>query len=178
MVRHFFLELQPWIIMSGTPAEVISYRRNHFSTRLPAERLYSRSHFWLQSTEPGRWRIGMTGFATRMLGEIVEFDFEVQPESSVEIGQTVGWIEGFKAVSDLICVAAGRFCGSNRGADEVSELICKKPYTLGWLYEVEGTPDPQAVDVHGYVALLDATIDKMLEKPWRSPTDFATDSSA
>jgi hypothetical protein len=28
---------------------------------------------------------------------------------------------------------------------------------------VRGTPDPAGVDVHGYVAILDATIDKMLE---------------
>jgi hypothetical protein len=28
---------------------------------------------------------------------------------------------------------------------------------------VSGRPDPDSVDVHGYVAILDATIDKMLE---------------
>ena len=38
-----------------------------------------------------------------------------------------------------------------------------KPYAEGWLYAVRGEPDPAAMDVHGYIALLDATIDKMLE---------------
>jgi glycine cleavage system H protein len=164
--------------MSGTPGEVIPYRRNHFATRLPSDRLYSRSHFWLVESEPGCWRVGLTGFATRMLGEIVEFDFEVKPEDPVEIAQTVGWIEGFKAVSDLICIAKGRFRRSNPDASEDSELICKRPYGQGWLYEIEGSPDPDAVDVHGYVGFLDATIDKMLEKPWQSPTDFAADPNA
>jgi len=113
-----------------------------------------------------------------MLGEIVEFDFEVKSGDSVRVGQTVGWIEGFKAVSDLICVVDGQFCESNRLAAEDPEIICKKSYESGWLYEVEGkiSDDCDAgstVDVNGYVEFLDVTIDKMLEKPWQSPTDFA-----
>jgi hypothetical protein len=30
------------------------------------------------------------------------------------------------------------------------------------LYRLQGAPAPDAVDVHGYVAILDATIDRML----------------
>ena len=36
------------------------------------------------------------------------------------------------------------------------------PYGKGWLYRLQGDPAPDTVDVHGYVAILDATIDKML----------------
>ena len=36
--------------------------------------------------------------------------------------------------------------------------------SAGWLYAIEGKPDSRCTKVHGYVALLDATIDKMLEK--------------
>jgi hypothetical protein len=31
------------------------------------------------------------------------------------------------------------------------------------LYKLQGEPAPDTVDVHGYVAILDATINKMLE---------------
>ena len=39
-----------------------------------------------------------------------------------------------------------------------------RPYTDGWLYRVRGTPEPNAVDVHGYVDFLNLTIDKMKEQ--------------
>jgi len=31
--------------------------------------------------------------------------FETQPGARVEPGQIIGWVEGFKAISDLFCVA-------------------------------------------------------------------------
>ena len=37
------------------------------------------------------------------------------------------------------------------------------PYGRGWLYRVKGRPDPASVDVQGYVSILDATIDKVIE---------------
>ena len=40
----------------------------------------------------------------------------------------------------------------------------KKPYGDGWLYEMTGKLDDKCVDVHGYAAILDQTIDKMLEQ--------------
>ncbi len=151
--------------------ETILFKRNQFSSRLPTERLYTRSHFWLRELEPGRWQVGPTKFATRMLGEIVELDFEVKPQQEVEVAKVIGWIEGFKALSDIYCVATGTFLGPNEEAFKNNELICKDPYDKGWIYSVEGKPDSDAVDVHGYMEHLDATINKMLEKPWKSPTE-------
>ena len=49
--------------------------------------------------------IGFTKFALRMLGDLVELNLPDTPDLPVEVGQTIGWAEGFKAVSDLYCVA-------------------------------------------------------------------------
>jgi glycine cleavage system H protein len=144
------------------PDPTIYYKRARFLTHLPVNRLYTRSHCWLLDTGAGVWRIGLTKFSSRMLGDMVEFGFGVKSEDSVAVGQVIGWIEGFKAVSDLYSVASGRFSGSNPALDGDITLIDSKPYGEGWLYEVNGTADPEAIDVHGYIALLDATIDKML----------------
>ena len=76
----------------------------------------------------------------------------------------IGWIEGFKAISDIYCIAEGKFAGGNPALTENIELLGKEPYGAGWLYAIEGKPDSRCMDVHGYVGLLDATIDKMLEK--------------
>ena len=133
-------------------------------THLPVNYLYSRSHFWLAQQPDGEWRIGLTKFATRMLGDMVDHGFEMQAEASVTVGQIVGWVEGFKAISDVYCVAAGTFLGSNAALCEKISLIDKQPYSDGWLYAVRGTPDTRCVDVHGYREHLDRAIDLILSK--------------
>ena len=149
--------------MSFEPTELISYKRSRFQTRLPKDRLYTASHFWLWQREPSLWRVGFTRFATRMLGEIVEHGFEVKPEQSVKIAQTIGWVEGFKAVSDLYCLVEGTFAGGNAAIDGDTTLIDKKPYAEGWLYEARGNPEPKSMPVDGYIEFLNATIDKMTQ---------------
>ncbi len=108
------------------------------------------------------WRVGFTRFATRMLGEAVELDFETKPGSEVETGQVIGWLEGFKAVSDIYTPLSGRFDGSNPGLDNDMEVIHADPYGRGWLFRIHGTPGDDCIDVHGYMSTLDATIDKMM----------------
>ncbi len=140
------------------------YKRARFVTRLPGDRLYSPSHFWIAELDAGVWRVGFTRFATRMLGEIVEHEFQVEAGAPIASGQIIGWIEGFKAISDIYCIAEGKFAGGNPMLTERIELLGKEPYNAGWLYAIEGKPDSRCVDVHGYASFLDATIDKMLEK--------------
>ncbi len=139
-----------------------AYKRARFGTRLPTDRFYTRAHYWLRETEPAVWRVGLTKFATRMLGDIVEYQFEVEPDSRVEVGQKIGWIEGFKAVSDIYSVAQGDFNGTNAALSGDITLLESDPYERGWLYQVRGLAEADRVDVNGYATILDATIDKML----------------
>ena len=142
--------------------EGIRYSRSRFSTRLPDDRLYTAGHYWVRKEEGDLWRVGFTKFAVRMLGEAVEAGFEVDPGAAIETGQAVGWIEGFKAVTDLYAPMAGRFEGGNPALETEIKLVQSDTYGRGWLYAVRGNPEPGCVDVNGYVAVLDATIDKML----------------
>ena len=142
----------------------LSYRRSRFVTQLPLDYIYSPSHCWIAPQGQGRWRVGLTKFATRMLGEMVDHGFELQVGAAVEPGQIIGWVEGFKAISDLFCVACGNFEGGNPVLKERISVVNKDCYGLGWLYSVEGNPDSKCVDVHAYQKLLDKTIDKILEK--------------
>jgi glycine cleavage system H protein len=138
------------------------YKRSRFSTRLPQDRRYTASHYWLAEEEVGVWRVGWTKFATRMLGDLVEFGFEVPAGSAIEIGAKIGWVEGFKAVADLYSVVTGDLVGVNPDLDGDITLADTDPYGRGWLYRARGAPDPGTTGVEGYVAVLDATIDKML----------------
>ena len=143
--------------------ETLAYKRVRFGTRLPIDRLYTRSHYWLRQTETGLWRVGFTKFASRMLGDIVEYQLEPAVGTVIEIGAKIGWIEGFKAVSDIFSVAQGTFEGANPELRNDITLLESDPYGRGWLYAIDGQPEPGSMDVHGYVGVLDATIDKMLE---------------
>jgi glycine cleavage system H protein len=112
----------------------------------------------------GRWRVGFTKFATRMLGEIVEVRFEKTVGSTVASGEIVGSIEGFKAISDLYSCADGTFAGSNPELAKNVEKVSEEPYGAGWLYEIDGVPDSRCMPLDAYKTLLDATIDRILEK--------------
>ena len=154
--------------MADDAAQFVYYKRSRFSSRLPADRLYSPSHFWMKEVEAGLWRVGFTKFAARMLGDFVEHGFQVKAGDAVTVGQTIGWVEGFKALTDLYCVVDGTFAGGNEMLERDATLADSQPYGDGWLYAARGTPDAGATDVHGYVALLDLTIDKMRAKAGES----------
>ena len=110
------------------------------------------------------WRVGFTKFATRMLGDLVDHQFEKQTGEVVSSGEIVGSVEGFKAISDLYSPVAGVFSGGNPTLQKDPEIIGNDPYGEGWLFRVTGTPDARCTSVEAYRSLLDATIDKMLEK--------------
>ncbi|MCI0744664.1 MAG: glycine cleavage system protein H [Verrucomicrobia subdivision 3 bacterium] len=145
--------------------KTLFYKRSQFVTHLPVDYLYSPSHAWIAREPDGEhWRVGLTKFATRMLGEMVDHGFELEAGARVDAGQIIGWVEGFKAISDLYCIAAGEFAGGNAMLRENVGLISKDPYGAGWLYRVKGAAAASCVDVQAYRAVLDKTIDKILEK--------------
>jgi glycine cleavage system H protein len=144
--------------------DTVAYRRSRFATHLPVDRRYTAAHYWLLEESPGVWRVGFTRFATRMLGDLVEFEFVPKVGATIEIGEEIGAFEGFKAVTSIYSVVAGEFLGPSPELQADITLVESNPYKQGWLYRVRGTPEPDSLDVHGYVAVLDATIDRMLDQ--------------
>ena len=145
-------------------ADTVFYKRATFVTHLPRTYLFSPSHYWLAQEENGVWRVGFTKFATRMLGELVDHQFEKSGGDAVASGEIIGSVEGFKAISDLYSPMDGRFIEGNAALVQEVDLIGREPYGDGWLFRIEGTPDSRCSDVESYRQLLDATIDRMLEK--------------
>jgi glycine cleavage system H protein len=143
-------------------SEIILYKRARFTTRLPVDRRYTPAHYWLFEESRGVWRIGFTKFATRMLGDLVEYEFSVTAGTLVAVGQEIGSIEGFKALTTLYSVAEGEFLGLGDGLTSDITSVESDPYGRGWLYRVKGKPDTGSLDVHGYIAVLDATIERLL----------------
>ena len=154
--------------MTTPPAERewIKFRHARFTARFPADFLYSPSHYWMMPVpdEPGVWRVGFTKFATRMLGELVDFTFSPAENAPVSPGQMIGWVEGFKAASDVFCVMDGQFHSANPALKADACIVRTDPYLDGWLYAVRGTPEPTHLTAAGYLDLLNATITKMAEQ--------------
>ena len=143
-------------------APYLAYHRSKFKTRLPKDCLFTEGHFWLAPTAEGTMRIGFTQFATRMLGEVVEFEFEVKTGEGIDQGQAIGWVEGFKAITDLYSPMAGRFAGPNPDLVDATDDIHRFPYDRGWLYGVEGVLPDGCMSPEEYAGFLDGTIDRML----------------
>ena len=141
----------------------VRFKHARFSARFPDSYRYSRSHYWMAPVEgePGLWRVGFTKFATRMLGELVEAGFKVNPGDAVAPGEAIGHVEGFKAASDVLCVMNGTFAGMNPGLQADACIVKSDPYEAGWLYAAKGGPEEDSLDVHGYIEVLRETIQKM-----------------
>jgi glycine cleavage system H protein len=142
--------------------EPVAYKRSRFTAQLPADRLYTPSHFWLAEDAPGIWRVGFTQLATWLLGDPVEFAFFVEPGAPLATGQEIGWVEGLKSLHTLYSVADGEFLEAGDAIAEDITRIDADPYELGWLYRVRGNPAPDAVGVEHYVVLLDAAVDAVI----------------
>lgn len=149
--------------MTAPAREWVKFKHARFTARFPADFRYSPSHYWMMPVpeEEGLWRVGFTKFATRMLGELVDFTFEPAEGAPVSPGQMIGWVEGFKAASDVFCVMAGQFAGFNPALKADACIVRSDPYLDGWLYAVRGEPEPDHLDVHGYVAHLNGIITRM-----------------
>ncbi|MFT4543148.1 MAG: glycine cleavage system H protein [Planctomycetota bacterium] len=147
--------------MSDGPA-FLSFQRAKFRTRLPFDLLYTPGHMWLRKSEGDLWQVGLTRFAQRMLGEPVDLDFEAKPDAKVQTGDVIGWLEGFKAVTDLFSPIDGRFAGGNPAFDKDLSCIHDSIYERGWIFSIEGQPGNDCVDAEGYAGFLEVNIDRML----------------
>ncbi|HAV62279.1 MAG TPA: glycine cleavage system protein H [Verrucomicrobiales bacterium] len=150
--------------MASGASKTLFFKKSNFVTHLPADYRYSPTHYWLAAQPDGSWRIGFTKFAVRMLGELVEHGFEIEPGKAIQPGDILGWVEGFKAISDVYGIVEGRFIAANETLKTQLKALGNKPYSDGWLYQAAGMPDANCLDVHGYAAHLDRTIAMILEK--------------
>ena len=142
------------------PTNFVKYKKSKFSTQLPSNYFYTKSHFWVNNTDD-ILVIGLTKLAVRMLGELVECEFEIENDSNIQKGNIIGWIEGLKANSDLYAVCSGKFISANSVLSESPEVLFNKPYSDGWLYHLEGKMDQDFLNVEDYIKFLDETIEGM-----------------
>ena len=119
--------------------ESLVFMMGKYEARIPSDRLYTTSHFWVKgdADDEPRYRVGFTAYSVRLLQDVYFLDWTIDPNSSVQPKQTIGEVESSKAVSDIYAPAAGVIT-------EFNELVLSDPshintagYEDGWLYRME-----------------------------------------
>ena len=97
---------------------------------------YTDEHEWIQETDSGTVRVGITDHAQDALGDIVYMGEFPDIGDRVAQGDEIGVVESTKATSDIYAPISGKVVAINEELREEAERINKDPYGLGWLVEL------------------------------------------
>jgi glycine cleavage system H protein len=100
---------------------------------------YTDEHEWVETTESGAVRIGITDHAQDELGDIVFIGDLPDVGDRVEQGDVVGVVESTKATSDIFAPISGTIVAVNDELAEEPERVNATPFGDGWLMEIKPT---------------------------------------
>lgn len=102
--------------------------------QVPEDCFYTKDHEWVRPA--GEIAVmGVTDYAQKTLGEIV-FVETPSVESTVNQGDSCGYVESPKAVSDIYAPVSGVVLEANAALAEHPEWINQAPYGDGWLAKI------------------------------------------
>ncbi|MBI1346747.1 glycine cleavage system protein H [bacterium] len=136
------------------PADDLVFPMGKYEARMPVDRQYTRSHFWLSPLATG-YRVGFTAYAVRLLQDVYFLDWTIDAQTAVKEKEQIGEIESSKAVSAMYAPAEGLIREFNPALYNDPSLINADNYGSGWLYELE-TESP-LLSAQEYYAHLEAT---------------------
>ena len=102
---------------------------------VPTDLLYTSDHEWV-SIVGDVATIGITDFAQGELGDIVFVEFP-ELNSTVEKGQSAGFIEAVKTVADFYMPISGTVIAVNENLDNNPEAVNDTPYGDGLMVKIE-----------------------------------------
>ena len=100
----------------------------------PTDLRYTKEHEWVRPTGD-RWRVGITSFAVKQLGDIVFVELP-SVDRAINQGDGVGTIESVKAVSEMFAPISGKVTAVNQEIVDDPETIGTDPYGEGWMIEI------------------------------------------
>jgi glycine cleavage system H protein len=100
----------------------------------PDDVRYTAEHEWAR-LESGVVRVGITGYATEQLGDVV---FVELPEvgRKLEAKKPFGVVEAVKTVSDLYAPVSGEVIEVNGTLADNPALVNQEPYGDGWMIRI------------------------------------------
>ena len=103
---------------------------------VPTQLKYTKTHEWAQLMEDGTLRIGITGHAQDLLGDMV---FVEQPDKGeiVSAGKECAVVESVKSASDVYSPLSGEVIAVNDDVVAKPDLINKDAQNSGWLFRIK-----------------------------------------
>eukprot|EP00826_Nyctotherus_ovalis_P008524 TRINITY_DN1220_c0_g2_i1.p1 TRINITY_DN1220_c0_g2~~TRINITY_DN1220_c0_g2_i1.p1 ORF type:complete len:152 (+),score=60.63 TRINITY_DN1220_c0_g2_i1:122-577(+) len=106
---------------------------------------YTKSHEWIDFDAGSKVaKIGITNFAQEHLGDIVHIELPKVNSTPIQ-GKVIGGLESVKAVSDIMCPAAGKILEVNKALDNEPGIINSSAEKEGWVAKMS-LSNPQEVD--------------------------------
>jgi len=100
----------------------------------PQDVRYTTEHEWAR-LEDGVVTVGITGYATDQLGDVVFV--ELPPVGKrVEAKGSFGVVEAVKTVSDLYAPVAGEVVAVNAALADDPAAVNRAPYGEGWMIQI------------------------------------------
>ncbi len=97
-------------------------------------RQYFKTHEWIEATENGTFRMGVSQYACDQLGDIVFVEPKAEGEEVAE-GDSLAILESVKAVGDVYAPFDAKILGTNQEAIDSPEDITGDT----WIVEIEPT---------------------------------------
>jgi glycine cleavage system H protein len=114
----------------------------------PDDRRYTASHEWVQATDDGAFRMGISDHAQDELGDLVFVDL---PEvgTSFAAGDGLAVVESVKAAADVYAPCDCEVVAINEQLAEQPELVNNQPHGDGWLlcFKPSGDFDASSLQV-------------------------------
>ncbi len=101
----------------------------------PEDVRYTSEHEWARG-EHGIVTVGITGYATDQLGDIVFVELPAVGKK-LEAGKAFGVVEAVKTVSDLYAPVAGEVIEVNGALSDNPALVNQEPYGEGWMIRLK-----------------------------------------
>ncbi|MBX6422587.1 glycine cleavage system protein GcvH [Thermosulfurimonas sp. F29] len=111
---------------------------------IPEDRLYSEEHLWIKRERGGRVVVGLSNFACRRFGEIIDLELPEEGEE-LEKGEVFGTVETPRGVEELVAPVTGEVLEVNEEVLEDPELVSEDAYGDGWLLRVK-LEDPDELE--------------------------------
>lgn len=136
----------------------LTFMMGQFPARIPADRQYVATHFWLMEREPGLYRVGFTAYAVRLLQDVYFLDWSISDGAVVAKKQEIGEIESSKALSTMHAAETGEIAQLNPIVAADPSAINADSYGEGWLYDLRTSAD--LLTPAQYLEVLAASWDK------------------
>jgi len=120
----------------------------------PKDLKYAKTDEWVK-VEGEIATIGISDYAQSQLGDIVYFEFAVEPDEEVKAGQAVGSVDSAKATAEVNFPVSGTVLEINENITDDVEALNQDPYGKGWLAKIK-ISDPaelaELMDAEAYEA--------------------------